>query len=371
MGYPAHLKGRDLITTQEWEKKDLELVLRVAGELKKNRANHALSRSLLNKSFFMFFYNPSVRTRQSFEVAASELGGHALFLEPGAMRLKTARTAGETIEDAAQVMSRYAAGLGIRILEDKIPYYGAGDELLREYAKWSSVPVISMAHDKFHPCQGLADIMGITGRLGELKGKKALVVWGRGALARSWCSVQEFMLIASRFGMDVSLAYPEGYDLDPEVINHVRTNCEENSSEFQITHDMKEGYEGAHVVYSRNWMTAQAYRNGEFHKQEEIQRALQHREWICDEEKMKLTKNALFTHPMPVDRGNEVTDSIASGKNSIIYEVAENRLHVQKAVMALTMGDLPDDKSSRGTVVRKTRTHPVRRAVRPAKKRKK
>lgn len=339
MGYTKSLQGKDLITTQEWSKEEIDIVLNVAAEMKKNRFQHPLSNSLRNKSFFMFFYNPSVRTRQSFEVAATELGGHALFLEPKSMRLKTEKTAGETIEDAAKVMSRYAAGLGIRILEDKIPYYGAGESLIREYAEWASIPVVSMAHDKYHPCQGLADIMGLKEHLGELKGKKALVVWGHGALARSWCSVQEFMLIASRFGMSINLAYPEGYDLDPEVIEQVKNNCEENSQEFKILHDVKEAYKGVNVVYSRNWMSPQAYKGNEFHKQDEIEKALKYKEWICDIEKMNLTDNALFTHPMPIDRGHEVTDEVASGQRSIIYDVAENRLHVQKAVMALTMGD--------------------------------
>jgi N-acetylornithine carbamoyltransferase len=254
------------------------------------------------------------------------------------MRLKTAKTAGETVEDAAKVMSRYGAGLGIRILEDKINAYGQGEDLVREYAKWSDIPVISMAHDKFHPCQGLADVMGLRKHLGEnLKGKKLLQVWGHGALARSWCSVQESILICSRFGMDVTLAYPEGYDLDPEVIADVKKNCEETGAAFEITHDPKAGYEGVDVVYSRNWMSPRAYDSGEFDKASEVEKALKHTDWICDAEKMKLSNNALFTHPMPIDRGHEVTDEVASGPRSIIYDVAENRLHVQKAIMALTM----------------------------------
>ncbi|MGQ9593813.1 MAG: ornithine carbamoyltransferase [Anaerolineae bacterium] len=334
------LYGRDLICTQEWTREELEAVLDLARKMKRDRFSPRFTSLLQHKTFFMFFYNPSVRTRQSFECAATELGGHAQFLEPGAMRLKTATTAGETVEDAAKVMSRYAAGLGIRILEDKIPYYGAGDELLREYAHWATIPVLSMAHDKFHPCQGLADLMGWQEWLGNVEGKKLLVVWGHGALARSWCSVQEALLIGSRFGMDVTLAYPEGYDLDPQVIAWTKENCRENGRSFHITHDLREAYDGAHVVYSRHWMSPQAYQNGEFLKRQEIERALLYPEWICDAEKMAWTDNAIFTHPMPVDRGHEVTDDVASGPRSCIYDVAENRLHVQKAVMALTMANL-------------------------------
>jgi ornithine carbamoyltransferase len=196
------LYGRDLIVTQEWDFEELLAALRLAAEMKRDRFHPRFTKILEHRTFFMFFYNPSVRTRQSFECAATELGGHAQFLQPEGMRLKTATTAGETVEDAAKVMSRYAAGLGIRILEDKIAAYGQGDDLLREYARWADIPIVSMAHDKYHPCQGLADILGLREHLGQdLRGRRVLVVWGHGALVRSWCSVQEHLLIASRFGM--------------------------------------------------------------------------------------------------------------------------------------------------------------------------
>ena len=334
------IKGKDLICTQDWSLEELEHTLKVAHDMKKKRYADKYTDLLKHRTFLMFFYNPSVRTRQSFEAAATELGGHAQFLEPKSMRLKTKHSAGETIEDAANVMSRYAVGLGIRILEDKIASYGDGDRLLREYAEYASIPIVNMADDRFHPCQGLADIMGLQQRMGSnLKRKKLLMVWGQGALARSWCSIQENLLISSRFGMDVTLAYPEGYDLDPEVIEMTKANCKANGSSFNITNDTVEGYQGVDVVYSRNWMSPTAYASGEYDKAGEIEKAMRYRGWTCDEEKMRLTNNGLYIHPMPVDRGNEVTDAVASSERSIIIDVAENRLHVQKAVMGLTMSD--------------------------------
>ncbi|MFH1312670.1 MAG: ornithine carbamoyltransferase [Candidatus Eisenbacteria bacterium] len=339
------LKGRDLVTTQDWSHEELLAALDLAVKMKSDR--YGYTNVLKDRTFFMFFYNPSVRTRQSFECAATELGGHAQFLEPKSMRLKTATTAGETIEDAARVMSRYACGLGIRILEDKVSAYGEGEELIREYAQWADIPVVSMAHDKFHPCQGLADIMGWIEWLtpgggfdpAAVKGKKLLVTWGHGALARSLCSIQEAMLIGSRFGMDVTVAAPEGYDLDGEIIRWTHENCKANGATLSMTNDAEAGYKGAHVVYSRNWMSPKAYIGGEFQRQQEIEKALKYTDWICDTAKMALTEDAIFTHPMPIDRGHEVTDDVASGERSCIYDVAENRLHAQKAVMALTMGD--------------------------------
>jgi len=340
----VNLKGRDLIVTQDWTPDELLETLDLAVRMKKDR--YGFTDVLKDRTFFMFFYNPSVRTRQSFECAATELGGHAQFLEPKSMRLKTAKTAGETVEDAARVMSRYACGLGIRILEDKVGAYGEGEALIREYARWADIPVVSMAHDKYHPCQGLADIMGWIEWLSPegkfdpaaVRGKKLLLTWGHGALARSWSSVQEAMLIASRFGMDVTVANPEGYDLDPEVIAWTEENCKANGTAFETTNDVRAGYPGAHVVYSRNWMSPNAYKNGELLKAAEIEKAMKLTDWICDADKMALTDDAIYTHPMPIDRGQEVTDEVASGKRSCIYDVAENRLHVQKAAMALTMG---------------------------------
>ena len=333
------LYGKDLICTQEWTFEELMAVLDLAAEMKRDRFSDRWTSILKHK--------PSVRTRLSFEAAATELGGHAQFMTPSAGRFKTQKQAGETIEDAARVMARYVAGIGIRILEDKVPYYGAGDEMLREYAEWADVPIINMADDRFHPCQGLADVMGWAewhgGGPGQpdyaaLQGKNFLLSWGSGALARSWCSVQAALLIASRFGMNVTVARPEGYDLDPEVYEWTRQNCAARGAAFRTTDDPLAGYRGAHVVYSRNWVTPEAYQDGVLQKQAEIEKAMAYQDWTTTAERMALTDNAIFTHPMPVDRGSEVTDEVASGPRSAIYDIAENRLHVQKAVMALTMG---------------------------------
>jgi ornithine carbamoyltransferase len=343
------LYGRDFIVTQEWAMDELMALLDLAARMKRDRFSPHWTRILEHKTFLMFFYNPSVRTRLSFEAAATELGGHAQFMTPSAGRFKTEKQAGETIEDAAKVMARYVAGIGIRILEDKVPYYSAGNEMLREYAYWADVPIINMADDRFHPCQGMADLMGWAEWYGEgpsrpdydnLRGRKFLLTWGSGALARSWCSVQEALLVASRFGMDVTIARPKGYDLDPQVYEWTQANCQANDRQFKLVDDPDTGYDGAHVVYSRNWVTPEAYQDGVLQKQAEIEKAMAYQGWTSNAERMARTDNAIFTHPMPVDRGSEVTDEIASGPRSAIYDIAENRLHVQKAVMALTMGNI-------------------------------
>ena len=328
------LYGKDLITMCDWKRDELDKVLNLAREVKKDRFSTKFTNLLKDKTFLMVFYNPSLRTRISFEAAMTELGGHSQFLEPSKMRVKLLEVEGETVKDSASVMTRYAHGIGIRILEDAVEKYGDGDILLREYAKYCNVPIINMADDIYHPCQALSDIMGVTEHLGDVKGKKLLMMWGYSPKMRSWCSIQSNLLISSRFGMNVTLAHPEGFGLDPNIIQTCKDYASESGGSFEITHDLKEAFEGADVVYSRNWMSSKRYEIGDEAEKASYEK---HRDWRCTKEFMKLTNDAYFIHPMPVDRENEVDDEVVDSPNSIIYDIAENRLHVQKAIMILTM----------------------------------
>ncbi len=340
------IKGKDIICTQELSVQEINAILKLAKEMKADRYSDKYNQLLKDKTFLMFFYNPSLRTRISFEAAATELGGHAQFLEPKTMRLRKTSIgvevqAGETIEDAAKVLDRYACGLGIRILEISVENYGEGDALLREYAKYMNAPVINMADDKYHPCQGLADVMGMQDHKGDLQGKTVLMTWAHGNLARSYCSVHENLLATSRLGMNVRLAFPKGYDLPEEEIAKVKANCKANGKTFDICNSPDEAYASdVEFVYSRNWFGPDFYQIG---KQAEIERASKMTNWICTEERMKRTNNGLFIHPMPVDRGKEVTDEVASGHRSIIIDIAENRLHIQKTIMAMTIAGMKVD----------------------------
>lgn len=343
----VNLYGKDVVTTQELSVDEIEAILGLAVEMKKNRYGKPFNSLLAYRTFIMFFYNPSLRTRQSFEAAATELGGHAQFIEPKAMRLKSVKkgveVAGETIHDAAKVMARFAVGIGIRILETSVDNYGDGNKILREYAKYADVPIINMADDIYHPCQGLADIMGMREHNTNkpTKGKTLLQTWAKGAMARSYCSVHESLLLNSRLGVNIKLAYPDDdYTLPDDIIEMVKKNCQTSGAKFEIVKgDPKAGYEGADYVYSRNWFGKDFYQIG---KEAEIKRASadKYKDWICDEEKMKTANlGAKFIHPMPVDEGAEVTREVNQGKRSIVMDIAENRLHVQKAIMALTMAE--------------------------------
>ena len=285
----------------------------------------------------------------SFETAATELGANAQYRTPSMGWIKNQPfESGETLKDAIKVISRYVDGIGVRITLDQVPYQGAGNEVLKEYVHWSSVPVINMADDRFHPCQALADVMGWAEALGErrfdymssLKGKKLLLTWAKSGLARPWSSVQSHLLLASRLGMQVTLARPSGYDLESEVYEQVKQNCANNNTDFEIVDDSVTGYKDADVVYARNWISPNAYNDGQFQKEQEIRTALKHQDWKVTLDKMIYTNNAIFANPMPVDRDNEVESAIIDGERCVIYDVAENRLHVQKAIMAACMGNI-------------------------------
>jgi ornithine carbamoyltransferase len=331
----VNLKGRDLLCTQDWSIPELEAVLDLAVRMKADRFSDKQAAILRHRTFMMMFYNSSLRTRQSFEAAATELGGHAQFLETKTLRLRTKKERGEVLIDTANVMSRYACGIGVRILEDSVENYGDGDRFLREFADLASIPIVSMAHDKFHPCQGLADVMGMRGRSGDMRGKTLLQVWGYSPMVRSWSSVQESLLLNSRLGMNIRLVYPKGFDLDSDVVDQTKANCAKTGMSFEISHDQDEAYDGADVVYSRQWMHPGRYIMGRDFDQRESEKYV---DWRATSERMARTNNALFVHPMPIDRGNEADDDVCDSEQSIIYDIAENRLHVQKAIMALTMG---------------------------------
>lgn len=343
-----NLFGKDLICTQDWNMNELMTILYTAVEMKLNRYSKQYTSLLQNKNFLTLFFSPSVRTHLSFITAATDLGGHTQYMEPRMGRIKMYDNPGETIEDIANVVSGYVAGIGIRIMEDAIKHYRDGNNLIKEFAEHATVPVINIADDVCHPCQGLADIMGWTEwfskglnnfDVSQLKGKKLLLTWGKGALARSWNSPQEALMIASRFGMDITVARPQGYDFDPLIYDTVRQNCAAQNQQFRIIDDPVDGYIDTDIVYSRHWISLEGYKDGNFNKQAEIDKALSisYCDWITTKQKMKKTNNAIFTSPMPVDRNYEVEDAVMEESASIVYQIAHNRLHVQKAILANTM----------------------------------
>jgi ornithine carbamoyltransferase len=332
------LKGRDLISEVDWTKEEYDIAMKVTDQLKGAYYSREPHPTLQYKTFLMLFFSGSTRTRQSFETGMTQLGGHAQFISPTTMRLSLEEKpgAGESIKDTAKVMARYGDGIGIRLLDDQISYYGQGDAIMRKIAEHAEIPVINMASDVNHPCQSLTDIYTAREKLGEVRGTKIVIMWAYSPWTRGRCSVQGTALIASMYGMEVVMAHPSEFDLDPIVMQQCRDLASRACGSFEILHDLDKALDGATVVFPRNWYTARRYEIG---KDEELKIAEEYRDWCYTADRQAdLCDPGYLLQCMPVDRGNEADPEVCDNALSWIYDQAENRLHTQKAIMTLTMG---------------------------------
>lgn len=327
----ALFAGRDWITTEEWSDNELDVMLDVASDLKRKFKGHLPHRYLPDKTIFLMFFDKSTRTRNSFEAGMTQLGGHAHFLTADVMQVSH----GESPKDTGIILSSYGHAIAIR--HDLVP--GEGNAYMREVAKWAEVPVINMQCDVDHPCQTLADLMTIREQRGrDLRGMKIAVSWAYApSYAKPLSVPQGLIMLMPRFGMDVVLAHPPEYNLMPETMRAARQNAERGGGKFRVVDDMDEAFRGADVVIPKSWGCLDTMGT---RPEESLRIARQYTDWICNTERMKLARpDVLYMHPLPADRGNEVTDEVIDGPNSVVYAEAENRLHTAKAIMALTMAD--------------------------------
>jgi ornithine carbamoyltransferase len=331
------LSGRDLITTQEWTVEELEETLRLAAKLREKRKKNEVIPLLRDKTLFALFYSSSTRTRAAFEAGMTYLGGHAQYIDASTTRLG----AGEAIRDVAKMYELYGHGLGVRILDEMIDYaYGRGIAVVREYAKHANIPVINMACCTYHPTQGLADLMTLRDEFGKKTRKKYVIMWAYSKGFRGRCSVQEDALIASRFGYDVVLAHPEGFEIDRKIVASCSENSAASGGAFEVSNDLKKALEGADVVFPRNWASRGLLEAGasRFGKERETELHERFKHWSLTEETFDITnKNAIVMHVLPVLRGEEASDAVIDGPHSRIYPQAENGLYTKMAVLALTM----------------------------------
>jgi len=327
----ALFKGKDWITTEEWSDQELLTLLDESGDLKRRFKEHRPHRWLPDKTIFLMFFDKSTRTRNSFEAGITQLGGHGHFLTADAMQVSH----GESPKDTGIILSRYGHAIAIR--HDLIP--GEGNAYMREVAKWADVPVINMQCDVDHPCQTLADLMTIREKLGnDLRGRKLAVSWAYApSYAKPLSVPQGLIMLMPRFGLDVTLANPPEYFLMPETLEAARENARQAGVKFEVVDSMDEAFHDADIVIPKSWGCLDTMGTK---PEESLRIAKQYRHWICDAAKMKLARpDSLYMHPLPADRGNEVTDEIIDGPHSIVFTEAENRLHTAKAIMALTMAD--------------------------------
>lgn len=321
------LRGRDLIGDLDFSKEEVETVLDVAFDLKRKRAlgeSHALLR---DKVLAMMFFFSSTRTRGSFEAGMAQLGGHAAFIESRSTQIAH----GDTPKEIGEIFGRYFDGISIRHVDWKV-----GNKYINEVAKHSRVPVLNMQCDIYHPFQILADLMTVIEKKGrDLRRRKMVVSWAYASSYQKPMSVpQSLILQMPRFGLDIVLAHPPEFKLMPEIMDQAREQAKKYGAGFEVVDDMDAAFKDADVVYAKSW-GAMVHTSDE---KEGARIISKYSSWITDERRLKLAKpDAIYMHPLPADRNIEVTDGVMDGPNSVVYDEAENRMHVQKAVMALTM----------------------------------
>ena len=303
---------RHFLAIPDFSRSELLAVFDLAARMKSGEYQE---KPLTDKTLGMIFAKSSTRTRVSFEVGAFQLGGHALFLSSRDIQLGR----GEPIKDTARVLSRYVDGIMIRT-------YDHAD--VEELARYASIPVINGLTDLLHPCQVMADLLTVRESLGGWDGKVIAWVGDGNNMANSWINA------AGSLGFELRLACPEGYDPDAEIL---RRN--QDKAKITVTRDPREAVRGAHVVNTDVWASM-----GQ--EEEQAERARAFRGYMVDENVMKTASpDAIFLHCLPAHRGEEVSDGVIEGKQSRVWDEAENRLHVQKAIMAFLM----EDKSVSGT----------------------
>lgn len=301
--------------------------METAWDLKGRRALGEPHPLLRDKTLAMLFFFSSTRTRSSFEAGMAQLGGHAAFIESHTTQISH----GDTPREIGDIMGRYFDGIAIRHCD-----WGEGNKYINAVREAARVPVFNMQCDTYHPFQCLADLMTIQEKKGKsLRGKKIAVSWAYASSYLKPISVpQSLILQLTRFGMDVKLAHPPEFGLLPEIVQQARTQAQVYDTHFEIVHDMREGLAGADVVYAKSWgplLTTDDPKEGKRLQDK-------YRSWVTDGEKMQLAqRDAIYMHCLPADRNIEVTDAVIDGPQSVVYDEAENRLHVQKAVLALTM----------------------------------
>jgi N-acetylornithine carbamoyltransferase len=298
------------------------------------KAGDDQSKPLSGKSVALVFFNPSLRTRASMQVGIYELGGNAVMLEPGGTSWTLEHREGvvmdgdktEHVAEFVRVLERYCVAIGVRTFAALKDWSEERtDPVLSAFAKYSSVPVINLESAMHHPCQAAADMMTIREKLGGGR-KRVVLTWAWHPKPLPMAVPNSFALAAAQMGHDLVIAHPRGYELDEELIESIR-----GRGSVEITNDIDAAVEGAEVIYAKSWGGKQFYGNTDG---DLAARAQFREQWIVDEDKMSRTNKAIFMHCLPVRRNVIVTDGVIDSPASVVIDEAENRLHVQKAVLA-------------------------------------
>lgn len=303
---------KDLLTINALTTKEIEDILTLSAELKEKQKNRQMDCLLIGRTLGMFFEKPSTRTRVSFEVGIYQLGGQAIVLSVSDLQLGR----GETIADTARVLSRYLDAIVIRTFEHKI---------VEEWAEHASIPVINGLTDLHHPCQALADVFTIKEKKGSLKGVKMAYIGDGNNVAHS------LIEICVKTGVDISLACPKGYEPDKKIVKDAMEDAKKTGSRIEILSNPQKAAKDADVLYTDVWASM-----GQ--EKEHKKRVKAFKGYQINKKLLNVAKpDALIMHCLPAHRGEEIAEDVLEGKNSVIFDQAENRLHTQKAVMVRLM----------------------------------
>ncbi len=304
---------KHFLSVYDLSPRDVDEIFQLAAKMKKELKEGVKHPLLSGKVLAMIFTKPSTRTRVSFEVGMHQLGGHALFLNSNDIQLGR----GEPISDTAKVLSRYVDGIMIRTFKQSD---------VEELAKYSSVPVINGLTDLMHPCQAMADLFTVLEYKGKLKGLKMAYVGDGNNVANS------LLHACAKVGMDIAVATPPGFECDEKIAAEAKSDAEKSGARITITHNPEEAVDNADVVYTDTWVSM-----GQ--EAEKEKRVAIFKDYQVNERLFSLAKeDAIFLHCLPAYRGYEVTGEVIDGPRSAVIDEAENRMHVQKAIMAILMG---------------------------------
>ncbi len=333
---------RDFLAMEDWSPEALSGLLALAARVKRGEVVGGLERKVLA----MVFMDPSLRTRTSFETAMFLHGGHAVVLEPGkgSWSLETEPGAvmdGSTVEhiiDAARVLARYADALAVRAFPRGGDWAVARrDEVIRNFARYSDKPVINLESTRRHPCQALADALTLKEKLGETEGKRFVLTWAWHPKALPTAVPASAAIAAASLGMEIVIARPDGYELDPEDTALIRRIAQERGGEFvHIINDPDEALVGADAVYAKSWGSVKLFAKPD--EERELRAPL--RDWRVTPHRVRSTRGGkgIVMHCLPVRRNVEIDDAVLDGPNSVVVDQAENRLHVQRALLLELIG---------------------------------
>lgn len=327
---------RDFLSTEEWAPSEIDALLDLAARVKRGELAGGLERKILA----MVFLDPSLRTRASFEAAMFLHGGHAIVLEPGrgSWPIETQRGVvmdGGTVEhliEAARVLGRYGDALAVRAFPRGDAWeLERQDRVVRDFARYCEKPVINLESARRHPCQGLGDAMTLRERLGETRGRRLALTWAWHPKPLPTAVPVSAALAAAHLGMEIVIARPEGYDFDAEDMEAIERLATQRGGRVHVTSDLEAAIEGADAWYAKSWGALSAFGRPE----EEAMLRKPHREWRVTPERLTRTREGrgLVMHCLPVRRNVEIDDAVLDGPNSVVVDQAENRLHVQRALL--------------------------------------